>query len=162
MRNRLPELLRFGSVGAVAFVIDVGLFNLLRYGPGELLADKPLAAKVVSVAVATVVAWVGNRHWTFATRRTAAPARELFVFTAVNVVTMATNVACLAVSHYVMDLTSPLADNVSANLVGPALGAVLRYVAYRRLVFTGSGSVSLAPTGPPAMGAAATTPAPRA
>lgn len=146
MRNRLTELMRFGSVGAVAFVVDAGLFNLLRFGPGELLVDKPLTAKVISVAVATVVAWVGNRHWTFATRRTTAPARELFVFAVVNVLTLTTNVACLAVSHYVMGLTSPLADNVSANLIGPALGTVLRYVAYRRLVFTGTGAAPQTPT----------------
>lgn len=175
MRDRLHELLRFGSVGAVAFVVDVGLFNLLRFGPGELLVDKPLTAKVLSVTVATVVAWIGNRHWTFAARRTAAPARELFVFAAVNAVTMATNVACLAASHYVLGLTSPLADNVSANLVGPALGAVVRYVAYRKLVFTGSGEVpsavvlvpaavpvdDVAPAGSAGTNAVATTPVPR-
>lgn len=138
MRARLLELLRFGSVGAVALVVDVGVFNLLRFGPGELLGHKPLTAKVVSVAVATLVAWAGNRYWTFADRRTGARVRELLGFALVNVAAMGVAVACLAVSHYVLGLTSPLADNVAANVVGLALGTAVRYLAYRHLVFTGA------------------------
>ncbi len=138
MRARLHELFRFGSVGAVAFVVDVGLFNLLRFGPGGLLADKPLTAKVVSVAVATVVAWLGNRYWTFALRRTGTRLRELVVFAVVNIVGMAIAVGCLAFSHYVLALTSPLADNIAANVVGLGLGTVFRYFAYRHVVFTGT------------------------
>ncbi|WP_225753627.1 GtrA family protein [Actinotalea sp. Marseille-Q4924] len=137
MRNRALELARFGSVGAVAFVVDVGLFNLLRYGPGQLLEDRPITAKVLSVAVATVVAWLGNRYWTFSARRTKSPRRELVVFAVVNVGGMLVAVSCLAFSHYVLGLTSPLADNIAANVVGLALGTAFRYVAYRRLVFTG-------------------------
>ncbi|NTW39264.1 MAG: GtrA family protein [Cellulomonadaceae bacterium] len=154
MRSRLLELIRFGSVGAVAYVVDVGLFNLLRFGPGEVLGAKPLTAKIVSVAVATLVAWLGNRYWTFAGRRTQTRARELIGFAVVNVGGMAIAVACLAVSHYVLGLTSALADNVSANGVGLVLGTVFRYVAYRNLVFTGSATV---PDEASAQGAATTT-----
>ncbi|WP_298459546.1 GtrA family protein [uncultured Cellulomonas sp.] len=135
--QRVAELARFGSVGGVAFVVDVGVFNLLRFGPGDLLADKPITAKVVAVAVATMVAWLGNRYWAFAGKRTASPIRELVAFGLVNVIGMFVAVACLAVSHYVLGLTSPLADNISANVVGLALGTLLRYVAYRTVVFTG-------------------------
>ena len=138
MRDRLAELMRFGSVGAVAYVVDAGLFNLLRFGPGELLEAKPLTAKVISVAVATLVAWLGNRHWTFSGRRTEGRLRELFAFALVNVGGMLIAVGCLAFSHYVLGLTSPLADNIAANVVGVLLGSIFRYLAYRHLVFTGS------------------------
>jgi putative flippase GtrA len=147
MRSRLLELLRFGSVGGAAFVVDVGLFNLLRFGPDHLLNDKPLTAKMVSVAAATVVSWLGNRYWTFAHHRTTEHAREFFTFAALNVVGMGIAVGCLWVSHYALGLTSALADNVAANLVGLGLGTAFRYIAYRTLVFTGSGS---APASPPA------------
>lgn len=133
---RLAELARFGSVGAVAFVVDLGLFNLLRFGPGDLLDHKPLTAKVVSVAVATLVSWLGNRYWTFSARRTANHVRELLGFAVVNIGGMGIAVACLAFSHYVLDLRSPLADNISANGVGLVLGMVFRYLAYRHWVFT--------------------------
>ncbi|MCU1431102.1 MAG: polysaccharide synthesis protein GtrA [Actinotalea sp.] len=137
MRRNLAELGRFGSVGAVAYVVDVGLFNLLRFGPGEVLGHKPLTAKVIAVAVAMLVSWLGNRYWTFAGRRTAHPVRELVAFTLVNGLGMAAAVGCLAFSHYVLGLTSPLADNISANVVGLALGTAIRYAAYRSVVFTG-------------------------
>lgn len=131
------ELLKFGIVGAVALVVDVGLFNLLRYGGPGLLEDKPLTAKAVSVSVATVVAWVGNRYWTFRRRRRASARRELALFVVMNGAGMAIALACLGVSHYVLGFTGPVADNVSANVVGLVLGTVFRFVAYRQWVFTG-------------------------
>jgi putative flippase GtrA len=136
-RQRVAELLRFGSVGALAYLVDVGLFNLLRFGPGEVLEHKPLTAKVISVAVATLVAWLGNRYWTFSQRRTSHRGRELVAFVLVNIGGMVIAVGCLAVSHYVLGFTSPLADNIAANGVGLVLGTVFRYVFYRRFVFTG-------------------------
>lgn len=142
------EVARFGSVGAFAYVVDVGVFNLLRFGPGELLGHKPLTAKVISVVVATLVAWLGNRYWTFAHRRTSSRSRELLLFAVVNVGGMAIALGCLAFSHYVLGLTSPLADNISANGVGLVLGTAFRYLAYRRLVFTGD--LADGPLPPPA------------
>ena len=62
------EAAKFGVVGAVGFVVDVGLFNLLRYaGDPGVLESKPLTAKAISVACATVVTYLGNRHWTWRT-----------------------------------------------------------------------------------------------
>lgn len=133
---RIRELMRFGAVGGVAFVVDTGLFNLLRFGPGEVLEAKPITAKIISVAVATVVAWLGNRFWTFSDRRTDTQLREFAGFVVVNIGGMAIAIGCLAFSHYVLDLRSPLADNISANGVGLVLGMVFRYVAYRTWVFT--------------------------
>ena len=49
-------------------------------------------------------------------------------------------------SHYVLDLRSPLADNISANGVGLVLGTLFRFWAYRRFVFAGE---QLAPDGDP-------------
>ena len=143
---RAAELLRFGTVGGVAFVVDTGLFNLLRFGPGDLLADKPLTAKVLSVAVATIVAWLGNRYWTFSDRKTQTQLREFIGFVVVNIGGMGIALGCLWFSHYVLDLRSPLADNISANGVGLVLGMVFRYLAYRTFVFTAK------PAGTPADG----------
>jgi putative flippase GtrA len=134
VRARVVELTRFLAVGGVSFVVDLGLFNLLRFGPGELLLHKPLTAKVLSVAAATLVSWVGNRHWTFADHRTAQRGRELTLYAIINVLGVLIGVAALAFSHYVLDLRTPLADNVS-TVLGIALGTVVRYVGYKRYVF---------------------------
>ena len=135
-RARAIEVARFLSVGAVAFVVDLGLFNLLRFGPGHLLEDKPLTAKLISVAAATLVAWLGNRHWTFAEHATPQRGRELFVFAVINVIGALIPIATLAFSHYTLDLVSQTADNV-ATVIGIAIGTVLRFVGYKRWVFTG-------------------------
>lgn len=132
----LREMVKFGLVGAVAFIVDVGLFNALRFaGPG-VLEHKPLTAKVISVTVATAVAWAGNRLWTFRHRRTDRPGRELLQFAVINVIGMGISLACLGVSHYLLDLRTPLADNVSANGVGLLLGTLFRFYCYRTYVFT--------------------------
>jgi putative flippase GtrA len=131
----LAEFLRFLAVGGSAYVVDVGLFNLLLFGPGELLGHKPLTAKVVSVSVAILVAWLGNRYWTFSASRQPSRRRELTMFVLVNLGGMVIAVGVLAVSHYVLGFTSPLADNIAANGVGLVLGTAFRYVCYRYVVF---------------------------
>ncbi|GEL97645.1 GtrA family protein [Cellulomonas terrae] len=137
LRARAYELARFLSVGGVAFVVDLGLFNLLRFGPGQVLEHKPLTAKIISLVAATLVSWLGNRHWTFSRHRTDRRTRELLVFAAINIGCAAIPVLTLAFSHYVLTLTTPLADNV-ATVIGIGIGTVLRYAGYKRWVFTGA------------------------
>ena len=139
-RKHVAELARFGSVGAVAGVVNVGLFNLLQFGPGHLLGDKTVTAKVISVAAATIVAWVGNRHWTFSSTRREERGRELIAFAVVNLIGMVIEVGSLAFGVYVLNMTSPLAKNISGNIVGVGLGTIFRYFAYKRHVFTGTTS----------------------
>jgi putative flippase GtrA len=131
--------MKFGIVGAVGFVVDVGLFNVLRYaGDPGLLEHKPLTAKVISVACATIVTYLGNRHWTWADRERSARHREALLFFLFNGLGMAIALTCLAVSHYLLNLHSALADNISANGVGLVLGMLFRFWAYRTYVFTPS------------------------
>ena len=132
----LHEVAKFGVVGIVAFVIDIGLFNVLRFAGGEgPLYDRPLTAKVVSVVVATTFAYFGNRYWTFRHRGRTSFGREYVLFFVLNGVGLAISVGCLWFSHYALGLTSALADNISANLIGVGLGTLFRFWSYRRWVF---------------------------
>jgi putative flippase GtrA len=134
VRALVHEVAKFGIVGAIAFVIDIGLFNLLLYGSGPLV-DKPLSAKAVSVAVATTFAYFGNRYWTFRHRGRTNMGREYVLFFLFNGIAMLISLTCLWISHYLMGLDSQLADNISANVVGLILGTLFRFVAYRTWVF---------------------------
>ena len=132
------EIVKFGAVGAVAFVVDTAVFNLLRFGLFSVdgpFEHKPLTAKVASAFVATIVAWLGNRYWTFRHRRRASRRREFVLFVAMNVAGLAIALACLAFSHYVLGLRSALADNIAGNGVGLALGTLFRFWAYKTFVF---------------------------
>ena len=124
------ELMKFGVVGGVAFVIDVGLFNLLLH-----LTDKPLTSKALSTIAATTVSYAGNRHWTFRRRSRSSVRREYLLFFLLNGVGLAIALTCLAVSHYLLDLTGRLADNIAANVIGLGLGTAFRFWSYRRWVF---------------------------
>ena len=141
------EMLKFGVVGAVAFVIDLGGYNLLVFGPhllgmfGEqsttgVLHDKPLTARIIAAAVATVVAWLGNRLWTFRHRRNRQAGKELALFVFFNVVAMVISVACLGLSRYVLGLESQFSDNIT-NIIGIGLGTLFRFWSYRKFVFAG-------------------------
>ena len=134
------EAIKFGAVGAIAFVVDVGLFNLLTTtlwpGSGEPPLDgHEKIAKIVSAGTATMWAWLGNRYWTFRHRRQATPLRELVLFVMMNLIGLVISVGCLAISHDLFGFTSPLADNISGNLIGIGLGTLFRFWAYRRFVF---------------------------
>ena len=143
-------MLKFGMVGALAFVIDLGGYNLLVFGPhlqlledgtaAGALHDKPLTARVISATLATLVAWLGNRLWTFRHRRNRQAAHELALFVFFNVVAMVIAVICLGFSRYVLDLHSQLADNVT-NIAGIGLGTLFRFWSYRRFVFAGDAVV---------------------
>ncbi|WP_407341768.1 GtrA family protein [Pengzhenrongella phosphoraccumulans] len=135
LRRLLHEVLRFGSVGAVGFLIDVGIFNLLCFGPWPVFAENPLRAKVVSVSLATLVAWVGNRQWTFRHRRGRTARYELLLFVLFSFGGLLISVGCLWFSHYSLGLDSPFADNVSANVIGLGLATIFRFVTYRTFVF---------------------------
>lgn len=128
------EMLKFGIVGAIAFVVDMGSFNLLRH---SVLTHKPTTATIVSASLATVVAWVGNRVWTFRRRRNRPVHHEAGLFLGTNAVAMGVQVGFVAFTHYVLMQQTITADNIS-KFIGIALGTLLRFWAYRRFVFAGA------------------------
>lgn len=132
LRRLTSELTSFGLVGLIAFVVDVGGYNLLRL---TVMPDATIWAKVVSVSVATAVAYTGHRYLTFRSRRGRAVPGEAALFVLANAGGLAIATVCLYVSHYVLGFTSTLADNIAGNVVGFALGTLFRYLAYRFLVF---------------------------
>jgi len=133
----ITQLTRFALVGSIGLVIDVALFNLLRVTvlSPELVEEGPFIAKAISTSVAIVANWMGNRHWTFARERRGHLAREGVEFFIVSAGGMLIGLACLWVSHYALGFTSLLADNISSNVIGLALGTAFRFWGYRVWVF---------------------------
>jgi putative flippase GtrA len=131
------EFVRFGLIGGLGFIVDLGVFNILRttiFDPSRM-HDGPVIAKLISTALAILVNWLGNRYWTFKDRRRTDVLRESVEFFAVSIVGMMIGLGCLWVSHYVLHYTSLLADNISGNVIGLILGAIFRFVLYRVWVF---------------------------
>jgi putative flippase GtrA len=138
MRTLFAQLARFGVVGAVGFVVDFGIFNVLLATTFSSGANHegPLWAKVISTSVAIVVNWIGNRYWTFRKEVRRHPASEAVEFFVVSLVGLGIGLGCLWISHYALGFTSPLADNISANVIGLGLGTAFRFALYRLWVFS--------------------------
>jgi len=126
------EIAKFGVVGAVNFVVDVGIFNVLILGP---LEHKVTTAKVISTSVAIVSSYFMNRHWTWRHMQRAHPGRELSLFMAISLVGLLIAIGCLDFSHYVLDYTSKLADNIAANGFGLLIGMAWRFWAFKKWIF---------------------------
>lgn len=143
MSRLFGELARFGVVGVGAYIVDIAIFNLLLFTAAAALfgtAGYPLLAKTISVAIATIFSWLGNRYWTYRGQRGRSKRGELALFLLANVAGMAVALACLGISHYALGFRSALADNISANAIGLALGTALRWWLYRSYVFTSRAS----------------------
>ena len=128
------ETMTFLAVGGVGYVVDVVVFNALRT-PLAMASVDPSITRVLAAAAAIAVTYLGNRAFTWHDRTGGDRRREVALFVMFSVIGLGFSVATLAVSHDVLGLTSRLADNLSANVVGLALGTMFRFWTYRRFVF---------------------------
>lgn len=133
--------MKFLVVGGIVFLLDAAMYNLLVFwdpsegwGHGALFAH-PITAKVITIAAASVLTYLGNRLWTFGDRPTPGTSRSVIAFIVVNILASALQLGCLGFSRYVLGLDSLLADNISGTLIGQAVSTSFRYVTYGRFVF---------------------------
>jgi len=150
VRALFGQLARFGVVGLGGFVIDIGVFNLLIFTvfSADRIHEGPIYAKIISTALAIIFNWLGNRYWTFGNTRRSQVLREGIEFIAVSIAGSLIALLCLWVSHYLLGFTSQLADNVSSNVVGLALGTAFRFIFYRYWVFHPERSAAVVETAP--------------
>ena len=139
IRHLAPELAKFGIVGGIGTVIDLGGAALLHnaYHVG------PLAAKAISLTAATIFTYLGSRFWTFRHRENQPVLREAVLFVIINFLGLLVAEAVIAFTTYGLGLKDPIAYNV-ASVLGTGLGTIFRFYAYRKWVF-------LAPAGQPAL-----------
>ena len=133
--NLRQELGKFFGVGLMAYLVTVGGFNLLVHLDSAPLKSKPLTASILSGALSILVAYFGNRHWTWRDRKWSGAKREITLFFIINIISLGISVICLAISRYILGFNSILADNISANIIGVGIGTIFRFWAYRTYVF---------------------------
>lgn len=129
---------RFLAVGLLASLIALFLFNALVHGIGfgrGPMNTWPLPAFVLANLVGMLVSYAGARYWAFRHREPLGHVTGGLAFLVLNLVSLVIPMTCLAISRYLLGLDGPLADNVSANLVGLFLGMVFRFWASRRFIF---------------------------
>jgi putative flippase GtrA len=113
----VPRLLRFLGVGAIGLITDLAVFTVvLEHGL------HPLLARLVSLAIATVVTWRLNRALTF-DRSGHRPSREVMRYAVVAGCAQAVSYVTFAVLVVTVFAAMPQL----AVIVGAAIGALFSY-----------------------------------
>jgi putative flippase GtrA len=124
------ELAKFGSVGAIAFVITIGTANILH----GALGVGPLTSNGVATIVATTFAYFANRYWTFRHRDNSGLGREYALFFVLNGIGLVITELFIGFTHYVLDQRSLIAFNI-AQIIGTGVATLFRYWSYKKWVF---------------------------
>jgi putative flippase GtrA len=127
-RILLKELTAFGLVGALALVIDVGLFTWLA-------PHGALKAKAVSTTVSTTFAYFGNRHLSFSHRARTSLGRETSSFFGINLITLIFSELIIGLFVYPLGYAHDSTTVFVVNLGTIGLGTIFRFWSYKRFVF---------------------------
>ncbi|MGW4242519.1 GtrA family protein [Nocardia sp. NPDC004722] len=140
LADRHYELLKFAIVGATTFVIDLGIFYVLKW---TIMDTKPTVARIMSGTIAVIVSYILNREWTFDKRGGREKHHEALLFFLVSGIGVGLAALPLWVSSYVFDLRQPnvsftvenIADFVSAFIIGNLLQMAFRFYSMKKWVF---------------------------
>ncbi|MEN0083836.1 MAG: GtrA family protein [Leifsonia sp.] len=142
----LPQLIKFGAVGAVGFVVNLVVFNVMLLIVLRGVPHATIYSTIIATVIAILTNWIGNRYWAFSGQRQHSAAREGIEFFAVSLATgTGIPLVCVWVSHYLLGMQNPVADNISANIVGLAIGMLARFALYRWWVFSPDRAARKAP-----------------
>jgi len=133
------EIARFMAVGAISTLVAIVLYNWLAYEPAGIwspLHHHVTWSYIVSHGVGMLVSYELSRRWTFKQRAGAKAGEGFLSYAVINIATMTTiPLGCLWLSRHALSLTSPLADNISGNVIGLLLSQVARFYLFRQFVF---------------------------
>jgi len=126
-RNRI---MRFASVGAAAFILDMGLYNALLVA--EVGATR---AKLLAGLLATIASWAASRHWTFTDRAKTNPVRQLAGYIGAGAIGLAITAGIVWIGTTLISGNDSI---ITANLwagVGIAAATLWRWAAYNHILF---------------------------
>lgn len=130
-RRLLGEIIRFGIVGAVGFVVDAGVLTL-----GLQLGTGPWLGRVFSYVAAATVTFSLNRAWTYRSADRSRPvAREWSLFLLVNLIGFGCNYGTYAA--LIASVPAVRATPVLGVAAGALAGMVGNFLLSRRYVFRG-------------------------
>jgi putative flippase GtrA len=132
----IHEVGKFGLVGIASTILTLGIQNALYGHLG------PTTIVILSNAIATVFAFIGNRYWAFKHRKSDKVARETVLFVFFNVIGMLIQTAFVDVNHYGLGNHGQISFDV-ASVLGIGTATIFRLFCYRTWVFK-----AVPPSGP--------------
>ena len=129
-RQLIHEFAKFGIIGVIGLIITNGGYILLHsHGVG------PVTSTTIATIVATTVAYIGNRYWSFAHRERTSVPREGLIFFVLNGIGLLIQDAVVAFNSYILHLEHhKLAEFLALN-IGIALATIFRFWSYRKFVW---------------------------
>ncbi|MER7911340.1 MULTISPECIES: GtrA family protein [unclassified Streptomyces] len=134
LRTRLDRLFRevakFGAVGAVGVLVDLGVFNLVRH-----FTDLPVVrASVIATVVAIAFNYIGFRYFTYRDRDKGRRTKEMSLFLVFSLIGLVIQNGLLYAATYGFGWDGPLASNFF-KFFGIGIATLFRFWSYRTWVF---------------------------
>lgn len=145
----IKEVGKFGSVGILNTVIDLGLFNILVFS----LNMAPVSANVIAVGAAIINSYVWNKLWTFNDKNTKNVTSQAALFISLSLIGLVLNTSVLKLLTDIwivpgnfalsiirfINLDSVFSDQfVTVNFAkawGLAVSMIWNFLTYKKFVF---------------------------
>jgi putative flippase GtrA len=125
------EFAKFAVIGITGVFITNAVYELLFIH----LGSGPVTSTTIATVVAAIATYLGNRYWSFRTRRRTGVVREITIFAVLNGIGLLIQDATVGFNYYVLRLGhNELAGLVALN-AGIALATLFRFWSYRRFVW---------------------------
>jgi len=130
VKHLIHEVAKFGIVGGLSYVVTI----IANYAYLYFDKNAELTAYIVGNVVATAVAYVGNRYWTYKDRESGG-SREMALFVAINGVAIAIQAGITTLTYYVLHMTSHVDIFFSKFILAIGIGMAFRFWCYRTFIF---------------------------
>lgn len=91
MNKLIAQIMKFGAVGAAAFVIDYGLLALLT----EVFGVNYLVSATISFTASVVFNYVASMRYVFTRKEDMSRRREFAIFVVLSIIGLLINNACM-------------------------------------------------------------------
>ena len=129
-RQLIHEAAKFGIVGFAGVLVNLGVTDWAHFSLGVDAVEASILGGVVS----TILAFLGNRYWSFRNRERIPIARETTMFVVLNGIGIAIQALTIYLFKHDAHVTTGL-PYTAANMLGILLGTVFRWWSYRKWVW---------------------------
>ncbi|MGD3108327.1 GtrA family protein [Streptomyces sp. YGL11-2] len=130
LRRLIGELVKFGAVGGLGVLVNLGVFNLCRAVTGLAVVRCGVIATVVAIACN----YLGLRYFAYRDRQRGGRTRELTLFAVFSAIGLVIENGVLYAATYGLGWNGPLQSNI-IKFLGIGVATLFRFWTYRTLVF---------------------------
>ena len=91
MKRLIEQIMKFGVVGVIAFIIDYGLLMLLS----QVFGVDPLLSAAISFTVSVVFNYLASMRFVFTHKEGMSKTREFVIFVILSVIGLGINEVCI-------------------------------------------------------------------